>query len=338
LRGGVSADPQPSSPVLRDRRLRVLGGLGLALAAAVVVWLLVRGDDDSAPAPAPAARIVSENELVAFATRRRSPVLWAGPQPGTRLELTSAGARTYVRYLPRGVDAGDERPRYLSVATYGVRDPVAALRAAGAKRGVDTFRAPGGGLALVNRARPTSVYVAYPGSTVEVEVFSPSAATSRELVRAGRLAVVGGGGAAGAVGPRIVDAAALRRFAKDNGEDVFWVGARPGRSLELTRTLDGRVYVRYLPAGVRAGDRRSAFLTVATYRVPAGRAALARAAKAKDAVRIPVAGGGEAVFNRGRPQSVYAAGASGRDEVEVFSPVRGQALSLVTAGRAVPVR
>jgi hypothetical protein len=195
-----------------------------------------------------------------------------------------------------------------------------------------------GALALVNRARPASVYVAYPGSAVEAEVFSPSPAASRELVRSGRLAVLGGDGAAAPVGPRIVGEPALRRFAKANGAPVLWVGPRAGRALELTRTLDGRIYVRYLPSGVRAGDRRSGFLTVAAYGVAGGRAALARAAKAKGAVRVPVAGGGEAVFDRARAQSVYLAGPSGRDEIEVFSPVRGQALSLVTAGEAVAVR
>ena len=50
--------------------------------------------------------------------------------------------------------------------------------------------APGGGLAIWSKKRPTSVYLAYPGSDYLVEVFDPSAERARELVLSGEVAPI----------------------------------------------------------------------------------------------------------------------------------------------------
>ena len=41
----------------------------------------------------------------------------------------------------------------------------------------------------------------------------------------------------------------LRSFAESSSHPVYWAGAKDGQTYELTRTNDGRVYVRYLPEG-----------------------------------------------------------------------------------------
>jgi hypothetical protein len=43
----------------------------------------------------------------------------------------------------------------------------------------------GGGIAVYDSARPTSVYFAYPDSKVQVEVFDPNGRTARNLVASG---------------------------------------------------------------------------------------------------------------------------------------------------------
>ena len=57
----------------------------------------------------------------------------------------------------------------------------------------------------------------------------------------------------------------LRETAAKTDRPIYWAGTRPGTRFELTRTRRGKSFVRYLPGGVEAGDKRPAFLTVATY-------------------------------------------------------------------------
>jgi hypothetical protein len=51
--------------------------------------------------------------------------------------------------------------------------------------------APGGGIAVYATNAPTNVYVAFPGSDEQIEVFDPSAKRALRLVKTGRVAPVG---------------------------------------------------------------------------------------------------------------------------------------------------
>jgi hypothetical protein len=62
-----------------------------------------------------------------------------------------------------------------------------------------------------------------------------------------------------------ISEAELREFAASSPNPVYWAGPRAAQTYELFKTQDGRVYVRYLPAGVKIGDPRPQFLTVGTY-------------------------------------------------------------------------
>ena len=103
---------------------------------------------------------------------------------------TSDG-RIYVRYLPAGVKVGDARPDYLTVGTYPVTGALAKLKATTAKSGAESIKLPRGGLASIDKSTPTSVYVAYPGSDSQVEVYDPAAAQARTVVTSGRLVPLG---------------------------------------------------------------------------------------------------------------------------------------------------
>ncbi len=96
-----------------------------------------------------------------------------------------------MRYLPPNVRAGDRRAEFLAVGTYPVRNPFAQTRAAGRRHGAVTLKLPGGGIAVYDRTRPTSIYFAYPGSNVQVEVYSPRGQVARNLVLAGQVVAVG---------------------------------------------------------------------------------------------------------------------------------------------------
>lgn len=139
-------------------------------------------------------------------------------------------------------------------------------------------------------------------------------------------------------GPALVSQAQLEQLAAASGQPVYWAGPKQGYSYELTRTSSGRVYVRYLPAGVKAGDLRANFLVVGTYRQPGSFANLQRAAKAKGALSLRVEHGGLVVFSSSKPTSVYLGYPGAGYQVEVYSPSADSARSLVLADKIRPLR
>jgi hypothetical protein len=130
----------------------------------------------------------------------------------------------------------------------------------------------------------------------------------------------------------------LRSFAESASSPVYWAGPKEGFTYELTRTTDGRVYVRYLPEGTAVGDPRSRFLTVGTYPRPAAFAELKRAGRAKGAVSLKIERGGLAVFNQNKPTSVYFGYPDARYQVEVYHPSPDEARRLALSGQVLPVR
>lgn len=139
-------------------------------------------------------------------------------------------------------------------------------------------------------------------------------------------------------GPTAADAGQLHALSGSLGHAVYWAGApSPATQLELTHTTDGSVYVRYLDAGTKVGDARRGFTTVGTYPVPTAFAVLSREAQRSSSITRSLPGGGIAVMNLGRPQSVYLAWPGSGYEVEVFDPSPKRALDLVLSGAIAPV-
>ena len=175
--------------------------VALALAAAFAVWLLVRGDDDSSSTSTTTTQTTATEIAPVAATPARlralsdevgHPIYWVGPRPGRTYELTRTSSGTiFIRYLPPGAPVGNQRAEYTIVGTYPVPDALEVLRKLSKRTGEKTAAVPGGGLAVYSIDAPGNVYVAYPGSDVQIEVFDPSAKRALRLVTSGRVAPVG---------------------------------------------------------------------------------------------------------------------------------------------------
>ena len=149
-----------------------------------------------------------------------------------------------------------------------------------------------------------------------------------------------GGSATGAVvgnGPALISQAQLERLAVSLDQPIYWAGPRAGYSYEVTVARSGRVYVRYLPLGVKAGDSRPSFLVVGTYMQPGSFADLQHAAKQTGAISVGTGHGGLLVYSSQHPSSAYLSFAGSKYQVEVYSPTGDTARNLVLAGKVTPV-
>ena len=162
-----------------------------ALALALLAGCGGSDSDSSQPASSGEAVIVSADSLRETASEGTTPVYWAGEQDGTELELSRPDKeRTYVRYLTGDAEAGDKRADFLTVGTYAQPNAVASLRRQGKRSGGTIARAPGNATVYYDRANSGSVYLAYPGAPVEVEVFDPSFKRALRLVESGQVVAV----------------------------------------------------------------------------------------------------------------------------------------------------
>lgn len=137
------------------------------------------------------------------------------------------------------------------------------------------------------------------------------------------------------IGPVVVSAAALAGFAAALGRPIYWAGPASGYTYELTETSRGDVYVRYLPGGVRAGDKRASFRVVGTYPYTGALAALEAVPKAQ---RDRLPGGGVIVSTAADPKSVHIAYPGVDYQIEVYDPTPGRAREIALSGRILPVR
>jgi hypothetical protein len=180
---------------VRDRRLR-LGGIVASVALVLIAFVLaLTGGDgrsdretvDTSP------HLVDPTALTALEDTLGHPVYWAGERPAERLELTQeADGSVYVRYLPPEVAAGDQRASFLTIGTYPVTDAQAAVRRAASAAGRTVGHVADDGIVLANPGSRGSVYLAYPGTDIQIEVYDPQPGKSLELIRSGAIGPVGG--------------------------------------------------------------------------------------------------------------------------------------------------
>ena len=175
------------------------GLASLAAVVAIVAWLATRGDDqgngkDGVQAE-PVVAIVSPAGLAAAGAKLGQPIYWAGSLPGTELELeelSEGGAR--VIYLPAGEEAGVDSTASLTIGSYPLSDPVAALGEFAARPGAIVRRSKDGTEVVSSREQPTSVYFVGADKTVQVEVYDPSPRRAMRLALSGRVRPVAGDG------------------------------------------------------------------------------------------------------------------------------------------------
>ncbi len=134
-------------------------------------------------------------------------------------------------------------------------------------------------------------------------------------------------------------AAELSEFAAAQGKPVYWLGERRNDSYELTDSSSGRVYIRYLTGGAEAGDERAAFITVATYSADHGVAALRKAAREQQGAKLGKTDDGAVLLiDPNSPNNAHLAYPGANLQIEVYSPVPGEALRLAARGDVQPVR
>jgi hypothetical protein len=140
-----------------------------------------------------------------------------------------------------------------------------------------------------------------------------------------------------ASGPALVTAEQLASTAHALGRPVYWAGPRDNWSYELTVTKSGRVYVRYLPRGAKAGDPRSSFLTVGTYPGANAYGNLKKVSTGPAVHSNLLPEGGLMVAPKSLPKSVYIAYPKGDYQVEVYDAAPGAARRLTLNGLITPV-
>ena len=279
---------------------------------------------------------VSPAALMAFAGSSTGPVYWAGLRSPSSYELTrTADGRVFLRYLPPGVPVGADTG-YLTIGTYPVTHAYTITRALAHRGGSVTLRAGGGAVAFYDVGSPTNVYVAYPGSSYQIEVYDPSAAEARALVMSGQVVAVPSASAAQRAPAQAVTPATLKAVSASLGHPVYWVGSRSGTTYELSRSPGDRVFVRYLPTGVKVGSGRP-FLTVGTYRLPNAFAITRSQSRKTGSVRVATRDGSIAFYNAARPTNVYVAYPRSAVQIEVYDPSPGVARDLVVSESVAPV-
>ncbi len=147
-------------------------------------------DQTTSSAGSGTAQIVSAASLRKTASSA-IPIYWAGEQDGAKLELSRPDKdRTYVRYLTGGAEAGDKRAAFLTIGTYAQPNAAASLRRQAKRSGGTITQAPHDATVFYDQKHPGSVYLAYPSSPVEVEVFDPSFKRALRLVESGQIVAV----------------------------------------------------------------------------------------------------------------------------------------------------
>jgi hypothetical protein len=324
-------------------RPRVSVGLVLvaALGCGLAVWLLTRSHHSGRPTAAAIVgpTDVSEQALHGLARTLAMPLYWAGPAADTTYEVTeSPDGRASVSYLRKSDPAGPSASD-LAVGTYALANALSVTRRAAHQPGSIRLPAGHGGVAFYAASRPTNVYLAFPGSAYQIEVYDPAVASLRRLVRAGRIKSVNASTSAAPARSETTLAAspaALIKLSATLGRPVYWLGRISHLHYELTEDSDGRVYLRYLPAGVAAGAQQP-YLTVAAYPFANALAATRAAGKHAGSKEIELAGGAVAFFSKQRPTNIYVAFPGVNEQIEIFDPSAQEAHRLVSAHRLRPL-
>ena len=173
-------------------RVRAGAVIAVALAVAGAAWLILREEGGNSGPDGPVSSAASLAQLRTLPDQTGHPVYWAGARKGHIYELTRpTDGNVYLRYLPPGISVGDRKPDYTTIGTYPRPRALRSLRRLTSRPDADTFRLADGGIAFYLRERPSSVYLAFPGEDVQVEVYDPSPRKARSLARSGRVRPIG---------------------------------------------------------------------------------------------------------------------------------------------------
>jgi hypothetical protein len=192
---------------LREPRIAALVGVGIAVIVVAILLISGGGDDNSGDGSTTASSSTTTgsgagggssqptkpieatvDRLLELSSVVGHPVYWAGARPGKKYELTiDSDQNIFIRYLDPNVPIGSKDVSSLTVGTYPVQDATAALQHEADKPGASTDSAPGGGFVLTSSDAPQSVYLAYPNSNYEIEIYDPDPRSALNLATSGAI-------------------------------------------------------------------------------------------------------------------------------------------------------
>jgi hypothetical protein len=177
---------------LDPRRTRIGAAVAVAFAVGFALWLVFRGDSSPSKSPVPTGANPVRISLKGLKTLAGIgiPIYWVGKRPGVSYELTkTADNRIFIRYLPAGVPIGSSKP-YLTIGTYPVSDAFTVTSRLARSSGSNPVDIGRGAVAFVRGSSPESVFLAYRGSDVQIEIYDPTPGRARDLVTSRRVTAV----------------------------------------------------------------------------------------------------------------------------------------------------
>jgi hypothetical protein len=139
-----------------------------------------------------------------------------------------------------------------------------------------------------------------------------------------------------AIDPTEASAADLLELQEEAGHPIYWLGEMEGKEIEMSRTTDGSIYVRYLDPGAKVGER-APYLTVSTYPFVDAYSALEVVAERPGSVSQRLEDGALVVRASESATSVYVAWPDQDVQVEIFDVDPEEALRAATSGELTPV-
>ena len=115
-------------------------------------------------------------------------------------------------------------------------------------------------------------------------------------------------------------------------QPVYWAGPKKGYHYEFWRLKNGRIFVRYLPLGTKAGAPGKKYLIIGTYWAPGAYKAFKKGGNFEKGPRGSVIWTGPKA-----PHSVYVAWPGKNYEVEVYHPNASKAARIAADGSVAPV-
>jgi len=133
------------------------------------------------------ARILTASELKSEALVLGQQFYWAGPKPGYSYEFRrTVNGYIFVRYLPNGLHAGAIGD-FLDIASYPFTQALNGTKNQAKAAGATVVNGHGGSVIYVDPKRPRTVYMAFPGVNVQIEIFGQSPVEAVTLARSRKI-------------------------------------------------------------------------------------------------------------------------------------------------------
>ena len=189
--GRGAAWPARGSRNVRWTAVAVAAVVAVGLLLVAVTWWQGRSTTDTAAVPTnPGPVVMAEADLPQLVTFTGHTIYWAGDQGLDTYEVTispsTEGQQIYIRYLPKGVDAGS-KDAYLTVGTYEKKNAYAGLEAAAKLSGAKSEKLAGGALVVQPAGKTTSAYFGFQGADLLMEVYDPTPGKALQLIQSGTI-------------------------------------------------------------------------------------------------------------------------------------------------------